>query len=420
MSFFAIFYFGNGVIQSTDSRYVIPTALSLLIEGNLDVDELFIHPGSPYKPSDYHLEVIQGRHYNRYPIAQVLLAVPFVLVANKVADFGYQAGLDSFRRLELLMACLFAAATCMVIYLIASLRLDTWRSLLLTAIFGFGTSVWSTASCGFWQHGPSMFLLSLAMYILLLAEKRPQIIKYVGLPLALSYVMRPTNALSVVVFTLYVWWKYRKYFVKYLLVASTVAIPFIFFNLFMYHSLLSPYYTPGSLGIPRRISEAIVGLLISPSRGLFVFSPVLLFALYGIALSLRSGRFEALDGCLLFILIGHLLGVALSNPMWWGGHSFGPRFMTDVTPFLAYFLIPALEDSSNWTGAKAAFLWTALVLTLAFSILVHYTGVVSPHAWAWNILPTNIDQSEARLWDWNDSQALRALKIWLANYGKSW
>jgi hypothetical protein len=182
----------------------------------------------------------------------------------------------------------------------------------------------------------------------------------------------------------------------------------------MYPSLLSTYYTPGSAGVARHISEAIIGLLISPSRGLFVFSPVLLFAPYGIGLSLRPGRFEALEGFLLVILIGHLLGVALSNPMWCWGHSFGPRFMTDVTSFLAYFLVPALEDSSNWKGVKAVFLWTALALTLAFSVFVHFTGVVYAHAWAWNTLPTDVDKSLTRLWDWNDSQALRALRMWLA------
>ena len=412
-AFFAIFYFGNRHIQSTDCRYVIPSALSLLNDGNLDVDEFFGKPNSSYKPSDYHLEVIQKRHYNRYPIGQVLLAVPFVWVANKVVGLGFQSELSWYLHLELFMACLFAAATCMVIYLIASLRLDTWRSLLLTVIFGLGTSVWSTASCGFWQHGPSMFLLTLVLYILLLAEKRPQIIKYVGILLALSFVMRPTNALSVVVFTLYVWWKYREYFLRYLLLSSMVAIPFLLFNEFMYHSLLSPYYVPGSLGIPRHISQAVVGMLISPSRGLFVFSPVLFFTLYGMALSFRPGRYKSLDGFVLLIPIGHLVATALSNPMWWGGHSFGPRMMVDIIPFLAYFIIPVLEDSANWTGVKAVSLWTALAITLTFSILVHFTGAFSPDAWAWNVLPIDIDQSEARLWDWNDSQALRGLKMWL-------
>jgi hypothetical protein len=412
-AFLAIFYFGNRHIQSTDCRYVIPSALSLLNDGNLDVDEFFDKPNISYKPSDYQLEVIHKRHYNRYPIGQVLLAVPFVFLANKVVGLDFQSDLSWYLHLELIIGCISAAAACVVICLMACLRLGIWHSLLLTIIFGLGTSVWSTASCGFWQHGPSIFLLTLVLYIVVLAEKHPHIIQYVGIPVALSYLMRPTNALSVTIFTLYVWWKYRQYFLRYLLLSSLVAIPFLIFNEFMYHRLLSPYYEPGSLGIPRHIPQAVVGLLISPSRGLFVFSPVLLFSLYGMALSLRPERYKTLDGFILLIPIGHLAATALSNPMWWGGHSFGPRMMVDIIPFLAYFLIPVLDQSSNWKGSKAVFMWTLMGLSLAFSIFVHFTGAASPLAWSWNIYPTNIDQDSARLWDWNDSQALRTLFIWL-------
>ncbi len=412
-AFFSIFYFGNGHIQSTDCLYVIPSALSLLNECNLDVDEFFAKPNSSYKPSDYQLELIHDRHYNRYPIGQVLLAVPFVFLANKVVGLGFQSDRSWYLHLELIIGCILAAAACLIIFLMACLRLDIWHSLLLSTIFGLGTSVWSTASCGFWQHSPSIFLLTLVLYILVLAEKHQQIIQYVGIPLALSYLMRPTNALSVAILTLYVWWKYRYYFLTYFLLSSLVAIPFLLFNEFMYHALLSPYYTLGSLGIPRHISQAVVGMLISPSRGLFVFSPVLLFSVYGMAISLRRGQYRTLDGLVLLIPIGHLVATALTNPMWWGGHSFGPRIMVDIIPFLAYFLIPVLEQSSNWNCTKAVLMWTLLGLSLAFSIFVHFTGAATSLAWSWNIFPTNIDQDTARLWDWGDSQAFRALYIWL-------
>ncbi len=392
---------------------MIPTVISILNEGNLDVDEFFAKPGGVYKPSNYQLEVIQGRHYNRYPIGQVLVAVPFVIVANKLLGVGYQSDVAVYEHLELVMACVIAAGTCMLIFLLARLRLDTVRAILLTTIIGLGTTVWSTASCGFWQNDPSMFLLALALYLLLAAENRPQLAQYVGITLALSYIMRPTNAIPVAIFTVYVWWKYRRYFVRYLFMSSIVAVPFILFNEFTYHSLLSGYYTPGSLGIPRHVYEAMIGQLISPSRGLFVFSPILLFSLYGVVLKLRPGRFELLDVFVLLIPICHVLAIALSNPMWWAGHSFGPRFMTDVIPFFAYFLIPVLENSLNWKGFKALYMWGAIALTLVFSSFVHFTGSFSPEAWYWNAKPTNVDQNTARLWDWGDSQAFRALRVWL-------
>ena len=80
----------------------------------------------------------------------------------------------------------------------------------------------------------------------------------------------------------------------------------------------------------------LVGLLISPSRGLFVFSPVLLFALPGMSRCLRaptepSLRLMTLAGLSTYFLYGFIA-------TWWGGWVYGPRYMTDLIPFFALWL----------------------------------------------------------------------------------
>jgi hypothetical protein len=410
--FFLIFFWCRGIIQSTDSKYVIPSAVSLWKQLNLDVTEFFHHPSGKYHPLDYHLEKIGEGYYNRYPVGQVLMAMPFVMLTSKLAASIGISDSRYFRGLELLIACAIAAGCCVVMYWIADLRLDTPRSLIVTVVFGLGTPIWSTASRGLWQHGPSVLFLSLTLLMLLKAETRPKLVPFIAIPLALSYVMRPLNAVSVVFFTAYVFLIHREHFLAFMLISCIVALPFLSFNMYMYGFPLSPYYTPGTLGIPRHQGEAIAGLLFSPSRGLFFFSPILLFSLYGIALKLNRQCFKTLDFCVLLILASHVAAVAFSNPIWWAGHAFGPRFMTDMTPFLAYFLIPMFQDSHTWTTFKTTVLWSIFTTALVFSCIVHYSGAVSYDAWAWNVKPTNIDRDLDRLWDWDDSQALRALRIW--------
>lgn len=51
--------------------------------------------------------------------------------------------------------------------------LNTRYSLLTVFIFAFCTSAWSTGSRALWQHGPSMLMLSAALYLILSAREKP-------------------------------------------------------------------------------------------------------------------------------------------------------------------------------------------------------------------------------------------------------
>jgi hypothetical protein len=49
-----------------------------------------------------------------------------------------------------------------------------------------------------WQHGPSMLMLTLALWLIVVAHERPWVVQFASLPLAFSYVVRPTNVVSIV------------------------------------------------------------------------------------------------------------------------------------------------------------------------------------------------------------------------------
>jgi len=409
-------HFSSPTSTSFDSRWSIHTALSITKNHDLNLDEY----ADIIKSNKYYGVVATNDHiYNWFPIGTPIMAVPLVYIIDAVGEPLLSFNLREHVRqnkvqgVEIFIASFIVALTSLLIYLISRFFIDDKKySLLLVFIFAFCTSSWSIASRALWQHGPSMLMLATALYLVKLAEKKPYLIQFVSIPLAFSYVVRPTNTLSIVFLAIFVLIKYREYFLKSLLWASTIAIPFLLSNLAVYNSFLSPYYLPsgqhGNWTFPYFL-EALAGNLISPSRGLFVYSPILLFSIYGFILKIRGK--QLLDYLLACIMILHLLAISSFSPLpqWWGGHSFGPRLLCDMLPYLMYFLIPAVEELAKSRGRKK----TALVFTfccfIMISFFIHYRGATTWDVWEWNGIPINVDLNPKRLWDWKDAQFLRGM-----------
>jgi len=118
------------------------------------------------------------------------------------------------------------------------------------------------------------------------------------------------------------------------------------------------------------------------------------------------------DRLLPLILIGVVVShwfVISSFPDWHGGHSFGPRYFTDVVPFLVYFMIPVAARFSETSGSLRNWLLSLFVLLVAASLLINLNGAVNKATYLWNSVPTDIDKTPRRLWDWTDLQFLRGL-----------
>jgi hypothetical protein len=96
-----------------------------------------------------------------------------------------------------------------------------------------------------------------------------------------------------------------------------------------------------SLGAPKL--SAIWGVTLSPYRGLFVFSSILVLAPIGFWLWWQGGegRVEWFTVVLAFVA---MFAFNVSSSMWWGGFSIGPRYLLPALPFLAIGLGFALED----------------------------------------------------------------------------
>ena len=398
------------VKTSYDSRWSVYVAMSILAEGNTDLDE---YEEVISNKGDYAIEKVNGRKYDLFPVGTPLLAAPFVgaidICYRAVRGYGLRETLERGRTssIERFIASVVVAACAVLVYAIAKARrLGVWKALLLVFLFAFCTSAWSVASRALWQHGPSMLMLTLALYLLLLAERRPNLVQFAALPLAFSYVVRPTNCVPAVILCTFVLLSYRRHFLRFVLWGMVVAVPFIVFNLVVYGRLLSVYYLPRRLVGSPHVLEALAGNLVSPARGLFVYSPVLVFALLGVVFKIRSRRIDRLDGSLTAIILLHWLLIS-SFPHWWAGASYGPRFFCDVIPFFVYLLIPVLERLRRPTRGWGVVLVSTFFLLTAMSFLVHFRGAMHASVWRWNATPIAVDQKPGRVWDWTDIPFLR-------------
>lgn len=152
---------GLGNRTLTDSVMSLPTAMSIIREGNTDLDEY-----------DSLLKVISGRGtdilndhtYSEFPVGVSLIEVPYVFAVDRTHAFwprvltrGVLSKLDlneNFKEgtlsgiyyLEKMIAAQIIALSAVFMFLTGRLFLDKKYSLLLAAIFAFCTSAWSVGS----------------------------------------------------------------------------------------------------------------------------------------------------------------------------------------------------------------------------------------------------------------------------------
>ena len=371
----------------------------------------YMPPSPDYAPGSYALLKHGDHTYTMYPIGASLLAVPAVAVRVWI-DPAFEAFVrqkvpDHF---EKAIASFYGAIAVALFFWTIFVNFNDVRIAVATAvIFGLGTSMWSTATHALWQHGPlksdahpchaSLVLCATQGGVGAVCQHSPSSILYH----AANRRNSPPAVLSA-----YVLICYRPWFVRFMLWAIYVAIPWMAFNIWTWGMVVPPYYLPGtavSVGDNSTFGEALLGNLISPARGLFVFSPVLIFAISGFWLAMRTREGRSLHIAFGFIIA--LVWILVSHLMpWWGGYSFGPRIMSDVLPFLTYFIAFPLQWCLSSYSPQRTVVAVCIAGLAAVSIFIHAQGAlrVAPHQWNWD---PDIDTHLARLWDWNDLQFAR-------------
>jgi hypothetical protein len=296
-------------------------------------------------------------------------------------------------------------------FLSARQRLSRGRAILLAVGLGLGTGFWSTASQTLWQTETAVFGLALA--VLGFAAPADRIsgrgAVAIGIGLGLAGATRPQLAPLAAILLAGTWVRSRPPHaaaataIIAVFVAVLCAVNLRWFGhplgaLPLLQDLNSRVHATGPSF--RLAAEGFVGLLVSPSRGLLIYSPVVLVAAAGIWRSFAEGWRSPLVWCALALVAQYVLYA--SYAVWWGGHTYGPRYLLDVLP-VAVPLATVPMSRPRW-GRFARF---GMAAALAWSITVAATGAFCYPNDLWNIDPSDVDRNHARLWSVSDPQILR-------------
>jgi hypothetical protein len=317
-----------------------------------------------------------------------------------------------------LTAAALVAGSVALVYLTALGFLPGRRAALLAAAYGAGTCVWAVSSQALWQQTAELFFLALGAFFLVRVPTPTWRGALAGLAFSMAAACRPTAVLVALLVAAWLAFSDRRAFVAFAVAALPLAVAVAAYNQYYFGSPLDfgqltagariAQYKTGSPELwqtPLWVGAA--GLLASPSRGLFVFSPFLLMAVAGSVLAWRDARYRPLRVLTLAVPVLWLPAFAWFD--WWGGWTFGYRPIVDSVPLLAVLCIPALACILERP------LWRAgLAVALAWSVFVQALGAFAYSPWGWDARAVDAAGSERasidlpeyrhRLWSFSDWQ----------------
>lgn len=372
---FAVLVANGRPIPAGDTRVMEHVAASLATEGNFDLDE-YAELGPPFA------RVEAGHRVSVYPVLPAVLAAPVFLGARALFALD-ETGTALAGKLA---AALFSSLAAGIFFTAMArrqpLRDAAWAALVLA----LGTTVFSTSQA-LWQHPAAVLFLCLALLFVLKAEQEPAWAGRAGLPLALMAAARHADAALVAALALGIVLRWPRRLPALVLWAAPVVVLVLAYNGLYFGSPLSHGFSGGLQRFSAPWGEGHLGLLLSPAKGLLVFTPVALVAAVGLLRAFRRGE-RWLAGTLLGAFAAHWLVMGKWGE-WPGGVSFGPRLLTDALPLLLFFLPEGLELLPR-LGALLASLSVAAQLVGAFGYdqrweILHEQELRSGTAALWRI-----------------------------------
>jgi hypothetical protein len=392
-------------IMSGDSQPVMLQAVSLVRHGNWEVGEFVrCYDGSTYSPHGqlpYFLREDGGGVYSAYPAGMVAFAVPVAAVARALG-----ADLDSTRvrdRLEKWTACWVACGCLALFFLLALHRAGPAPAWVMTALLAGGSVMYSSVGQALWQHG-GVILGSLAALLLEFRQaRRPSATATLlqGAACALMVACRLSAGLFVLPFGAWVLLRAPRRAAWLAVAAAAAYAPWAAMYWSIYGTPLGP--SSGQMSADNFSSNvlwSLLGVLVSPGRGLLVYQPWLLLGAAALIPTVRR-RFPAVErgpapaGWQLFcavVIVAHLALVS-SWWCWWGGYCWGSRLAGDVVPLFALLVLRPL--AALWSTAAGR----RLVLGVGLLAVLMHVPAVYLHSIQWN-LALGDPQNPAPLWDW--------------------
>ena len=389
----------------------------------------------------------EGHWRNSYPLPPVLEAAGVASALRALRILALDAPLSP-QIVSKVTASLLASLAGMLAFVTARRFATTGQAALVAVGFSLGTGLWPTASQTLWQHATSIWSLMAAIAVWTaqrsqatrhasaasVVDSRPERVERVegrllrrrswqagaarfaviGALLGWSLSARPQTLPLVGILAAGMMfdatWRQRA-----ALTAALLAPVAVFAGLnvmwFGHPAGGIPQFERLNMSIHNTIGTwqsplaGISGLLASPSRGLLIFSPIVLVVLFARAAPPhRPILWWTLAAAGAQLLLYGMYAV------WWGGYTYGPRYVLDLLPAL----VPAAAMGVSRLGGSSWPLRAVAGAALAWSIAAAATGAFCyPHD-EWNTDPVNLDRAHERLWAVRDSQIPRCWSRGLA------
>jgi hypothetical protein len=416
-----IYQADDSIVEEGDAVANVELATNLLRTGNFHFSPRTSPIGFLWRSSapleerdDYHVrswrESTEGRPAGYwYATGHLRFNGPRYFVVKSpvreayVCTFGIIAGLtmlpmaavlaaldDNFTRsewLKLSAAKLHAgsliALSAVLIFLIGLRYVRPRHALLIALAYALGTCVWAISSETLWQQTVNIALLTgVAFTFVKIVEDHSRHAAWIcGLLLGTALASRPTALFVLLAVAGYLWLYRRVALVPLLCAALPVPLLVAIYNQYYFGSPLNfgqevvghqvalaktgignVWQTPAVIGL--------VGLMISPSRGLLVFSPFLAAGFWGAYRVWTLPQYRALRPLTLAAAATMLLQSKWFD--WWGGWAYGYRPWLEAIPVLALCLLPVLGTIMRRHWAAALF-----TLALGWSIFVQGLGALA-------------------------------------------
>jgi len=329
--------FSSGQIENPDTHLRLTQTRIFLENHN------FVLPNDVGEDSHGNIAInSSGKRFMVYNPGQSILFIPIYfiaeLISNSDSDCYYSAAfIVSFINLIIHSFCSY------LLYLIVILIGGSKnKAYFISFVFCFTSYSFSFAQCTFEHHLEMFFILLGYFFILEKNIKHSGILA--GIAIALGLIFRSTTLLSLPGILLLANNKQRLSFALGILPGLLIILAYNFYR------FNDPFETGYDLAWNLahgnkidfwsidRIPLSLFGFFLSPAKGLLIFSPTLILALFGIRKLWNKHHKLTLS---IFVLFGSYTILFSMNFAWHGSiWSFGPRYILPILPFL---YIPILE-----------------------------------------------------------------------------
>ena len=419
---------------------VIPNALlpfTLLRQGNVDYDEYVFRPAERRSPPEGHIaQRLDSEAYffracgvstatapagvprskggppapgpndhvcSVFPPGMGFLAIPFflpfVLRGANALDLGM------LLRVGHVAAAFYEVLAALLLWAVVRRLVSERAALALVLLYFLGTSVRTVSSQALWQHPGAHLAIAFALWLTVDERRLSRARELVaGLALGLGGVVRQTTAVAAL--GIAPWRRGTRILVSFSVGVAAGLLPLLAYNAVVFGAPFEQGYGAKPFDTPPL--EGLAGLLVSPSRGLFVYEPWALLALAGLVIArfakTTRGALSERIADLVFAWLAFVV-VYATYAEWWGGRVFGPRFLDDLAPILIVGLAWGVRGGWFAYGFMRAVLW----VTSLWSLVI-FNAAAFVYDQSWDTLPVNVNDDPSRLFSWSDPQWLAVLR----------